>query len=230
MMYDGNDIVAEIQGGVVTTTYLRGLNIDEPFIRQSSSGNEFYHTDALGSVLALTDQTGAVQTTYRYDPFGNTTVTGTSTNPFQYAGRENDGTGMYYYRARYYSPKMQRFLGEDPIGFAGGDENLYAYVWNNPLKWIDPHGLILADPREQPGGGSGNDRGPIPPINLPGQAGPGRPGGTNPMQLPPWFIDRLRDIRDQREINPPIPPESPWMPPLDPPPCMTVGGRKPHAC
>jgi len=140
-LYDGNDIVAEIQGGVVAATYLRGLNIDEPFIRQSSSGNEFYHTDALGSVLALTNDAGAVQTTYRYDPFGNTTVTGTSTNPFQYTGRENDGTGVYYYRARYYSPTMQRFISEDPIGFYGGDVNFYAYVGNNPLRWRDPLGL-----------------------------------------------------------------------------------------
>jgi len=114
-LYDGNDIVAEIQGGVVTTTYLRGLNIDEPFVRTSSTGQEFYHTDALGSVLALTDQTGTVQTHYAYDPFGNTTVTGTSTNPFQYTGRENDGTGLYYYRARYYGPGLQRFISNDPL-------------------------------------------------------------------------------------------------------------------
>jgi RHS repeat-associated protein len=114
-LYDGNDIVAEIQGGVVTTTYLRGLNIDEPFVRTSSTGQEFYHVDALGSVLAITNDAGAVQTTYRYDPFGNTTVTGTSTNPFQYTARENDGTGLYYYRARYYSPTLSRFLSEDPL-------------------------------------------------------------------------------------------------------------------
>ena len=44
---------------------------------------------------------------------------------FQYAGRENDGNGLYYYRARYYSPRMGRFLSEDPIGFAGGQANLY---------------------------------------------------------------------------------------------------------
>jgi RHS repeat-associated protein len=144
--YDGNDIVAEIEGGAVTTTYLRSLNIDEPFIRQSSNGNEHYLTDALGSTLALTDDTGAVRTTYSYDPFGSTTTSGTvSTNPLQYTGRENDGTGLYYYRARYYSPKMQRFISEDPIGFAGGDVNLYAYVRNNPLRFIDPLGLAVGD-------------------------------------------------------------------------------------
>jgi len=113
-------------------------------MRTTSTGQEFYHTDALGSVLALTDQTGTVQTRYAYDPFGNTTVTGTSTNPFQYTGRENDGTGLYYYRARYYSPTMQRFISEDPIGFYGGDVNFYAYVGNNPIVWKDPSGTSIA--------------------------------------------------------------------------------------
>lgn len=56
-------------------------------------------------------------------------------------GRENDGTGLYYYRARYYSPTMQRFVSEDPIRFLSGDFNLYAYVGNNPLLFIDPFGL-----------------------------------------------------------------------------------------
>jgi len=76
---------------------------------------EYYHTDALGSTLALTNETGAVQTTYAYEPFGNTTMDGASTNPFQYTGRENDAAGLNYYRARYYSPALQRFISEDPL-------------------------------------------------------------------------------------------------------------------
>ncbi|MBI5756806.1 MAG: RHS repeat protein [Nitrospirae bacterium] len=119
--YDGNDIVAEIGGGVVGATYLRSLNIDEPFVRQSST-NEYFHTDALGSVLGLTTETGQLVTAYSYDPFGNTTTTGTSANPFQYTGRENDQPvlsgvegGLYYYRARYYSPSLKRFISQDPI-------------------------------------------------------------------------------------------------------------------
>jgi RHS repeat-associated protein len=82
-----------------------------------------------------------VQTSYTYEPFGQTTVTGQGNgNPLQYTGRENDGTGLYYYRARYYSPSRQRFILEDRIGFAGGDTNLYGYVYNNPLTWLDPLG------------------------------------------------------------------------------------------
>jgi RHS repeat-associated protein len=144
-LYDGNDVIAEMQGGAVTAFYLRGLNIDEPFIRITATGNEYYHTDALGSVLALTDQTGTVQTTYTYEPFGAATMTGTpSANPFQYTGRENDGTGLYYYRARYYRPSAGQFISEDPIGFASGDLNFYAYASNNPILLADPFGLTTS--------------------------------------------------------------------------------------
>jgi RHS repeat-associated protein len=139
-LYDSNDIAAEIGGGAVGANYLRSLNIDEPFIRQSSTGNEYYHTDALGGSLALSNTQGGSATTYSYEPFGKTSVTGTSSNAFQYTGRENDGTGLSYYRARYYSSMKQRFLGEDPIGFRGG-VNVYAYVENNPLGFVDPFGF-----------------------------------------------------------------------------------------
>ncbi len=152
--YDANDIVAEINGGVVTATYLRGLNIDEPFVRRSSSGDEHYLSDALGSTLALTDSTGTVTTTYSYDPFGNTTVTGTSTNPFMYTGRENDSTGLYFYRARYYSPMLQRFISPDPLLCGVTNTfplqsvisnpqtvNAFAYVNNSPVNLRDPLGL-----------------------------------------------------------------------------------------
>lgn len=57
----------------------------------------------------------------RGEPFGNTTASGPADgSPFQYTGRENDGTGLYYCRARYYSPVYQRFISEDPLGYGGG--------------------------------------------------------------------------------------------------------------
>jgi RHS repeat-associated protein len=145
--YDGNDIVQE-SGASGVATYLRSLNIDEPFVRQSSS-NEYYHTDALGSVLALTGQTGSAQTTYSYEAFGKTTITGSSTNPFQYTGRENDGSGLYHFRSRYFTSMAGRFLQEDRLGIVGGDLNLYAYVWGNPLRWNDPLGAEGAVPNPQ---------------------------------------------------------------------------------
>ena len=138
--YDRRDIIAEISGSAVVASYLRKLCLDEAFVRQSSSGNEYYHADALQSVLALTDTAGVTRTSYAYEPFGMTSLTGTSANPFQYTGRENDAPGLYYYRARYYTPQHQRFLSEDPIQFQGG-LNFYEYAANNPLKLTDPLGL-----------------------------------------------------------------------------------------
>jgi len=64
-----------------------------------------------------------------------------STNNLTFTGREDDGTGVLYYRARYYSPRLQRFISEDPIGFGGGDTNLYRYVGNAPTIKSDPVGL-----------------------------------------------------------------------------------------
>ena len=98
--------------------------------------------DALGSTVALGDNTGTLQTQYTYEPFGYATTSGAaSTSGYKYTGREDDGSGMFYYRARYYHPRLQRFISEDPIGFRGGDYNMYAYVGNNSLKYVDPLGL-----------------------------------------------------------------------------------------
>jgi RHS repeat-associated protein len=62
-------------------------------------------------------------------------------NALQYTGRENDGTGLYYYRARYYDPGLKRFISEDPIGTTAG-LNFYSYVEGNPISFSDPTGLI----------------------------------------------------------------------------------------
>ena len=81
--------------------------------------------------------------TYSYDSFGNIPQTGSISQPYAFTSREYDSeTGMYFYRARYYDSKVGRFVTKDPIGFAGGDENLYAYVGNNPVIWIDPSGKV----------------------------------------------------------------------------------------
>jgi RHS repeat-associated protein len=140
-VYDGWDILQETTNGV-TTDYTRTLNIDEPLALERSDGTiRYYKADALGSIVALTDENGAVTTSYAYDAYGAVTVSGSDVNAFQYTGRENDGTGLYYYRARYYSPEMRRFVSEDPIGLVGG-LNFYGYVRDNPINWSDPKGLV----------------------------------------------------------------------------------------
>jgi len=66
-----------------------------------------------------------------------------STNSHQFTGRERDATGLYFYRARYYSPTLQRFISEDPLGFGGGQVNLYGYVGNDPVDSVDPGGTSI---------------------------------------------------------------------------------------
>lgn len=151
-LYDGSNATQELSGSTVTANLLTG-GIDELFTRADASGNFTPLQDALGSTIALVDAGGNVQKTYSYDPFGNTSSAGeSSSNPRQYAGRENEGNGLYYYRARYYSPALSRFVSEDPRGFQAGI-NFYAYVNDNPINFSDPFGL------DKTGGGYGADCG-----------------------------------------------------------------------
>jgi RHS repeat-associated protein len=139
-LYDGANIVQEQTGGSGSANTLTG-GVDMFFSRTDASGTVTPLRDALGSVVALTDTSGAIQTSYSYEPFGKTTMSGTpNSNSQKYTGREDDGTGLYYYRNRYYLPSMQRFISEDPIGLAGGI-NLYCYVGNNPISLRDSLGL-----------------------------------------------------------------------------------------
>jgi RHS repeat-associated protein len=143
-LYDGINPVQELSGGSPVANLLIGLGIDEYFTRADSAGTRALLTDALGSTVALTDPTAAVQSQYTYEAFGGVAISGeTNGNPFQYTGRENDGTGLRYYRARYYHAAVQRFISEDPIEFAGGQVNPYVYVRNNPMLWSDALGLKI---------------------------------------------------------------------------------------
>jgi RHS repeat-associated protein len=145
-LYDGVNPVQETSGATALANILTGLGTDEFLSRTDVVAGTTSHflRATLSSTVALADNAGVIQTEYTYEPFGKSTVTGASnSNPFQFTGRENDGTGLYYYRARYSHPTLQRFLSEDPIEFRGGDVNLYAYVVNNPIRFTDPHGLFL---------------------------------------------------------------------------------------
>jgi RHS repeat-associated protein len=145
-LYDGLNVVQELSGGTVIANLLTGLSLDEYFARTDGDGAHSLLTDALGSTLAILDSAGGIRTEYTYEPFGRTAATGTtSANSLQYTGRENDGTGLYYLRARYYNPTLQRFIREDPLEFAGKDFNFYAYAFNNPLSYTDPLGLFSGD-------------------------------------------------------------------------------------
>ena len=143
-LYDGANAVQETVGSTVNPI-LVGLGIDERFARNDTTGRTYFLTDALNSTIALTSTTGAIQNQYSYDPYGNASQSGTGfTNPYQYMGREADTSGLYYYRARYYSPIMGGFISEDPAGFAGGQLSFYAAFVSDPLDFNDPFGLNAA--------------------------------------------------------------------------------------
>jgi RHS repeat-associated protein len=106
----------------------------------------YYHTNAHGGVLALTNANGDVVASYTYDPWGApTSATGTVENPYRYAGyRFDSATGLYYPLNRYYSPESCRFITRDLL--AGDTKqpatmNHYAYCLDDPVNRVDPSGL-----------------------------------------------------------------------------------------
>lgn len=142
-LYDRANPVQELSGTTVTANSLSS-GIDEVFQRTDSAGARSFLTDALGSTLALTDSTATTQTSYTFEPFGNAATAGSATtNSFAYTGRELDSTGLYYYRARYYHPQLQRFISEDPLDFVGSGMNLYRYTLDDPINLMDPYGLTV---------------------------------------------------------------------------------------
>jgi RHS repeat-associated protein len=147
-LYDGANLLQELDGvtpPAVTTNFLDGLSIDEYLTREDASAStSTFLSDAVGSTAGLVKaNNGTIATAYSYQPFGASISSGASSvNSSQFTGRENDGTGLYYYRARYYNPINQRFIAQDPIGFRGGEVNLYGYVGNTPTSFRDPAGLV----------------------------------------------------------------------------------------
>lgn len=148
-LHDGMDILRETRSDGTAYTYLHGPGIDEPLARIDQAGQAaYYHADGLGSIVKMTDSTGNVIQTRQYDAWGNLEV-GADQPGYAFTGREWDPeTGLYYYRARYYDPKIGRFISEDPIGLAGGI-NSYAYARNSPHNLTDPSGLITFVPADR---------------------------------------------------------------------------------
>ena len=112
-----------------------------------TNANAWYHTDAVGSVRAMTNDSGAILNNYTFGAFGQTTdQSETITNSHQFAGEQLDPTGFYYNRARYYDSSIGRFLGQDSYAGNASDpqsQNLYPYAQNNPVLYNDPSGHCL---------------------------------------------------------------------------------------
>jgi RHS repeat-associated protein len=150
---DGSDEIAEYSSsGSVLRRFVPGPAINEPIVYENCSGAtapnctgsgpvyEYFQTDHHGSVVAMSGTSAApVEGPYTYDGYGNgAPLTGV---PFKFVGMYLDAeTGLYYDRARYYSPLQGRFLQTDPIGYKD-DLDMYAYVGNDPTDRIDPTGM-----------------------------------------------------------------------------------------
>jgi RHS repeat-associated protein len=107
----------------------------------ASATRTAYIPDIQGSIIATLDSTGTTLTSANYLPYG---ANANAPNTFAYTGQRIDPeSGLYYYRARHYSPLLGRFLQPDPIRYRGGI-NLYAYVNNDPLNPTDPNGQVAA--------------------------------------------------------------------------------------
>lgn len=151
--HSGEDLILEMDdSGQVAGSWTFGPGIDNPLAMNRGGMLHCYLADGLGSIVALTDETGRVVKSYDYGTFGGITEeVGALQNQFAYTAREwEPETGLYYYRLRYYAPELGRFVQVDPIGFGAGDHNLYRYAGNDPVNWTDPMGLtvvISGDPK-----------------------------------------------------------------------------------
>ncbi|MFH1777293.1 MAG: RHS repeat-associated core domain-containing protein [Candidatus Omnitrophota bacterium] len=135
-------ILEKDKRGVVQATYVYGRGIDEILVMKRNGTDYFYCYDGMGSVTNIIDKSENVVESFSYDAYGVPNKVSSIGNPYLFTGREYEPeAGLYYYRARYYSPAIGRFLSPDPIGFEGG-MNFYSYVKNNPVNFTDPSGLF----------------------------------------------------------------------------------------
>ncbi len=128
--------------GNVQNYYIYGLGLISRI--SSSNATNYYISDFRGSIVAMTDATTSATITnqYQYDDFGKITqFSEVTANPFRYVGKYGvmyDDSLNYFMRARYYDPKIGRFMSEDPVW----GTNLFPYSNNNPIIFIDPSGLV----------------------------------------------------------------------------------------
>ncbi len=150
--FDGTQEILEFVDTEIppSAVFFAGERLDELYaVWRRGEGLYWLLNDHLGSPRRIVDARGVEVAALEYDAFGNP-VLGEGSRSFigdriSFTGRPRDlTTGMLYLRARYYDPDVGRFASEDPLGFGGGDPNLYRYVYNRPMMLTDPTGTVSA--------------------------------------------------------------------------------------
>jgi RHS repeat-associated protein len=153
--------IAELDGsGNVVTRFIYADKINVPAYMIRDGRSYRIISDHLGSPrLVIDSQTGEVAQRISYDVWGNITEdTNPGFQPFGFAGGIYDQhTGLVRFGARDYDPVTARWTAKDPIGFAGGQANLYSYLLDDPVNWIDPYGLLGSEPGRPAQGYNPND-------------------------------------------------------------------------
>ena len=166
-IYDGWRCISEYDNGAAVSApdrlFVFGTYLDEVLMMRNAAGTKYYyHSNHLYSVHAITNASGnIVEAVKSYDAYGKPTIiTGAGTdatwfttddvtasvsalgNPWFYTGQRLDAeTGLMYYKNRYYSAELGRFISRDPIGFRGGSVNLFESLLSMPIRLVDGVGL-----------------------------------------------------------------------------------------